>query len=70
MDYFEWWPFEIFIMGQMGLGLALLLAFSFLKGPAKQLSTAMHEAELQLQKLRAFALDNAKPAGTTDQAAA
>jgi hypothetical protein len=71
MDFFDWSPFEIFIIGQMCLGLVLLLAFSFLKAaPADQLSVALHEAELQLQKLRALTKDSTEGAIAADQAAA
>jgi hypothetical protein len=52
MDLFDY--FEAFIIGQMIMGLALLLILSVLKAPADQLTEALHGAELQLQKLRAL----------------
>ena len=70
MDYFDWWPFELFIIGQMSLGLVLLLAIAFLKAPAEELAHALHDAEVQLQKLRALTNGSTNPPQGAEQAAA
>ena len=36
MDLFAWWPFEVLVLAQMGLGLALLLVLHFAGEPAEQ----------------------------------
>jgi hypothetical protein len=36
MDLFAWWPFEVLVLAQIGLGLALLLVLHFAGAPAEQ----------------------------------
>jgi hypothetical protein len=69
MDFFDWWPFEVLIIGQMSLGLILIVGFSFVKGPADQLTSAQQEAELQLQKLAVLTKRHAKVAEGAERAA-
>jgi hypothetical protein len=39
MEFFEWWPVEVFIIAQMLAGLAVLVVFSFAKSPAEQITS-------------------------------
>ncbi len=36
MDLFAWWPFELLVLAQIGLGLALLLVLHIAGAPAEQ----------------------------------
>jgi hypothetical protein len=44
MEIFEWWPAEFFILAQMGVGLVVLLVFSFAKASPSRLASPEAEA--------------------------
>jgi hypothetical protein len=50
MNYFDWWPFEVLVLAQFGLGLALLLGTSFLKAPSRQIHGVSVVPKLSLRR--------------------
>ena len=44
MEFFAWWPAEFLIVGQMCLGLVLLLVLGFAEAPAERVAAPEVEA--------------------------
>jgi hypothetical protein len=43
MDYFDWSPFNVLIVAQFCIGLAILVVLSLAHAPAKRLKLVSHE---------------------------
>jgi hypothetical protein len=66
MDLFAWWPFEVLVLAQIGLGLALLLVLHFAGHWAEQ----QGRASLDLHKVTPFQRRKRLVSGAPEQLAA